>query len=255
MKKDKSGKIGFIIFLIFIIGLILGGQYLYDKTLKHDIRNKENNNSNTSNVDYRIDKTKEYFYFTNEEVISEQAEIYYKDIVINIKDQVHIANSLNSENKIYKENIKYIKDQEMLLEEMINYNNDGLYMLEYREYETYKYENYVSLVVKDYLYDCFDQSTIKNIKSYVFDINTGKLLTNEDIFEKFNTNIDNIKDNIRTKLTEKQEIVEEVELIKIDDTLNSFENYGTYVNDVGNLVVTYLVKSSQIDYNDSITID
>ena len=251
MKKEKSGKIGFIIFILFIISLIIGGQYLYLKSLEDDISVKKND---TKKNDYRIDKNKD-FYFINDEVISEHAEIFYKDVVINIEGQEHLTESLNAENKIYKENIKYIKDQEMLLEEMINYNNDGLYMLDYREYETYKYENYVSLVIKDYLYDCFDQFTIKNIKSFVYDINAGKLVTNEELFSRSNTSVDAMKEVIKNKLNEKQEVVEEQELIKVDETLESFINYGFYINDVGNLVATYLVKSNQIDYNDSITID
>ena len=79
MRKERSGKVGFIFFIIFIILLIIGGEYLY-----YYVTNpKKDSNINNNTKDYRIDKTKDYFYFTNEKVISETAEIYYKDVVIN----------------------------------------------------------------------------------------------------------------------------------------------------------------------------
>ena len=137
---------------------------------------------------------------------------------------------------------------------MINYNNDNLYMLTYREYQMYSYDFYKSLVILDYMYDCFDQSTIHNEKSYMFDTNTGKLLSEEEILSTFDTSLDKVKDEVREYLNSKQEVVNEIELIKIDETINDF-NYGLFVNDVGRLNVTFLVKSTQTDYNDSIVIE
>lgn len=250
MDNFNKSKVGGMVFILFIILLIIGGQYLYNM-----VTNKDNDTSNNGKkVDYRIDIKKDYFYFENESVISESAEIFYKDIVINIKGQETLTESLNKENAVYKSNIKYISDANLLSEEMVNYNNDNLYMLTYREYQMYSYDFYKSLVILDYMYDCFDQSTIHNEKSYMFDTNTGKLLSEEEILSTFDTSLDKVKDEVREYLNSKQEVVNEVELIKIDETINDF-NYGLFVNDVGRLNVTFLVKSTQTDYNDSIVIE
>ncbi len=243
MRKERSGKLGFILFLIFIIILIIGGEYLY-----YYVTNpKKDNNINDKNTkDYRIDKTKDYFYFTNEKVISESAEIYYKDVVINIIGSEHITETLNKENAIYMSNIKYISDQNILSDELINYNNDNIYMVSYREYKTYKFDNYVSLVVLDYLYDCFDQSTIKDTKSYVFDINTGKQLTNDELYTIFNTSETNIKNSI------KEEIISKVgNLDTINNVVDNYEIKSLYVDDIGKLKAEYLVLYNELNYNDT----
>ena len=244
MKKGRSGKIGFVLFLLFIIALLIGGQYLYNYVTNEDANDYK---TKGENEDYRIDKTKDYFYFINESVISESAEIYYKDVVVNIKGSEHITETLNKENAIYKSNIKYISDQDVLSDELINYNSDNIYMVNYREYKTYKYNNYVSLVVLDYLYDCFDQSTIKDSKSYVFDTNTGKLLTNEELYSLFNTNEENIKKEIKEEVISKDSNSSEEILNKI----NNLELNSLYVDDIGKLKAEYLVIYSEINYNET----
>lgn len=249
--EDSKSKVGSFLFIVFILCLIIGGQLLYYKVLhKDDVKE----NDNKGKVDYRIDKKKDFVYYTNESVISEGVDIYYKDVVINIKGQEVLTESLNKENAIYKENIKYISDQNLLSDDLINYNHDNLYMLNYRDYDTSQYKNYYSLLILDYSYDCFDLSSIQKIKSYVFDTNTGKLLTDDELLKEFNTSWDTIKEKMREHLTEKQEIVNEAELIKIDETINNLDNYGFTVNSIGNLVINFLVKTTQVDYNDNITI-
>ena len=248
--KNKSSKIGALLFILFIMCLIAGGQYLYYMTIHKD----DSNIKITKNSDCRVDSKKDHFYYKNEKVISESAEIYYKDLVVNIKGYEHIADSLNEQNASYMSNIKYIKDMNLMSNEIVNYNNDGIYMVTYREYKTFKYNNYASLVIEDYIYDCFDQSGIKGYKGYIFDISTGKLLTDDEVLSRFNTNMDSVKEKIREKLNGKQEVVDEVELIKIDDTVNNFKDYAFYIDDTGILNLSYIVKTTKTDYNDSMII-
>ena len=248
--KNKGSKIGAVLFILFIICLIASGQYLYYMTIHKD----DKDITVSKNTDYRIDSSKDYFYYTNESVISESAEIYYKDIVINIKGYDHIAESLNEQNASYMSNIKYIKDMNLMSNEIVNYDNDGIYMVTYREYKTYKYDKYASLLIEDYIYDCFDQSGIKGYKGYIFDISTGKLLTDEEVLSKYNTSMDSVLEKIREKLNSKQEIVDNEELIKIDDTINNFNDYAFYIDDTGILNLSYIVKTTKTDYNDSMII-
>jgi len=199
---------------------------------------------------YKIDKDKDYIYYINEEVISEKAEIFYKDVVINLNTQEVLTKTLEKENKVYKSTILYIKDKPSLNKDLIVYNKDGLYALNFREYKTYEFEEYVSLVINDYNYTCFDDTTFDKTKSYVFNVNNGSLMTEDEILKMYNQTLDNIKEDIRIYLETEQTTVDEVELIKIYETLENFTNYSLYINDYGKLYISYLVKTSQVDYNE-----
>ena len=59
-----------------------------------------------------------------------------------------------------------------------------------------------------------------------------------------------IKSKIKTHLESKQVIDNEVEVIRIEDTINDFKNYAFYINEYGRLYISYLVKSTQVDYNE-----
>jgi len=249
MEENLKSKLGFSIFIIAVIGLAFGGYFFMKYTLD-ETNNKNNSNNKNEDISYKIDESKDYIYFENEETISESAEIYYRDVVINLNTQTTLTESLKNENKRYKNNIKYISDQNIISEEIIHYNYDNLYALTFREYETYNYDKYISLLVNDFNYTCFDEKTFNKTKSYIFDTKTGKQLTEEEILNLYDTSMDKIKENIRNVLTEKQTTVDEEELIKIDDTLDNFNTYSLYINDYGKLYISYLVKTTQVDYNE-----
>lgn len=248
MEENFKNKLGFWTFCLLVIFLLVGGYFFTQYMINEDNTPKEN--SEIKNKSYKIDEKKEYIYFINEEIISEGAEIYYQDVVINLKTQESLTEILKKENNIYKNNIKYLDDVEFLSDELINYNNDNLYALTFREYKTYEYKNYVSLIINDYNYSCFDLTTFNKTKSYIFDTETGKVFEQEEILNLFNTNMELIKEKIREHLNNKQEMVDEVELIKIEDTLNDFNNYSLYIDDYGKLYISFLVKTSQVDYNE-----
>lgn len=248
MEENLKNKLGFWVFIIVVIGLSVGG-YFFTKYVISDFNDKDDNSKNKV-MNYKIDKSKDYIYFTNEDVISEEAEIFYKDVVINLSTQEVLTESLKKENKIYKNTVTYIKDKPLLSDELIVYNKDGLYALNFREYKTYEFEEYVSLVIEDYNYTCFDDTTFDKVKSYVFNVENGQRLTEEEILNLYNQSMEKIKAKIRNNLVEQQTTVDEVELIKIDETLNDFDNYGLYINDYGQLYISYLVKTTQVDYNE-----
>lgn len=245
MEENFKNKLGFTIFILIVLTLAIGGYIFMNYTLNDNNKNE----NNTKKEDYRIDKSKDYIYFINDSIISESAEIYYQDVVINLDTQTVLTESLEKENKIYKNSIKYISDNEVI-SEIINYNNDDIYSVTFREYEDYEYDNYVSLLIKDYNYSCFDNITFYKTKSYIFDKSTGKLLTEEDILKIYNTNLDKIKNDMRTYLKSKQATNDGVDVIKIDETIDNLDNYALYINDYGRLFITYLVKTTQVDYNE-----
>ena len=166
-----------------------------------------------------------------------------------MKTQETLNEALKRENKNYKETIKYISKQENLNPELVTYNYDDLYALIYRDYENYEYGKYVSLVLKDYNYSCFDLLSFYRTRSYVFNVEDGTVMSEENLLKKYNITMDEIKNLIRNELNKSQTTEDGVDLIKIDDTLNDFSNYGLYINDYGKLCITYLVKSNNLDYN------
>ena len=133
---------------------------------------------------------------------------------------------------------------------MVTHNYDDLYAMIFRKYEDYEFNNLVSLLVQDYDYSCFDLINIKSVKSYIFDTKTGKLLGENEILDRFNINMEQVKEKIREFLNTKQSVIDDIPVIKIDETLNDFNNYAFYVNDLGKLCVSYLVKTTQVDYNE-----
>ncbi len=249
MEENLKNKLGLTFFILIILFLSIGGYFFMQYELKD--KNTNNNNKKNSVVNYKVDKDKDYIYFKNEETISERAEIFFRDVVINLNTQDNLNETLAKEVSKYKNNIEYISKKEGLNEDLIVYNNDDLYALTYRDYENYTYDKYVSLVIKDFNYSCFDNSTFIGTKSYIFDTSDGHLLSEDEILKMYNTNMDNIKNMIKSSLEKKQTTLENgLELFKIDDTINNLEQYSLYINDYGQLYIMYLAKTNEVDYNE-----
>ena len=255
MEENFKNKLGFWTFFLIVIFMAVGGYFL-TIYLDQESNKKNQNKEQEENVSYKIEEDKEYIYFINEEAIIDEdgAEVFYKDVVINIKGHDTLTKSLETENKIYKNNIKYLDEMKLLTNDIITYKYNNIYALTFREYKIYEYNNYISLIIDDHNYSCFDLNTFISTKSYIFDIKNGTLLKEEEILKKYDINMDTIKEKIKNYLLTKQEIVEEVELIKIDDTLNNL-NYSLYINEYGRLFISYLVKTTQVDYNEVMEVE
>lgn len=250
MEENLKNKLGFWAFFFVVVTLAIGGYFFTYYIINVDF--KDNTNKDVEQiVNYKIDDKKDYIYFQNEKSIidEEEAEVYYKDVVINIKGQEELTEILENENKIYQNNIKYLSDMSGLNKELITYNYNNIYALTFREYKVYEYNEYISLIIDNHNYSCFDLNTFISTKSYIFNINNGKLLTNEEVLNIYNLNVDGVVSKIKDKLIDSQKIVDEVELIKIDETINNL-NYSLYINEYGRLYVSFLVKTTQVDYNE-----
>lgn len=214
-------------------------------------KKEKNNKKEIEKINYKIDKTQDYIYYINESVLSENAEIDYKDVVINLNIAKSINESLEKENKMYKENIKYITDNkdEILSNDLIE-DNDNIYSMTFRNYLNYEFGKYISLVVNEYNYSCFGGSVTYNRSiTYVFNVENNELLSDDELLNMYNINMDIIKEKIRNYLNSKQSIIDEVEVIKIDDTIDSLE-YSLFIDEYGKLNVSFLVKTTQVDYNE-----
>ena len=250
MEENFKNKLGFWTFFFIVAFLAIGGYFFTDYILNNKIEDKTKDNKKEQ-IDYKIDKDKDFVYFTNEESIIDEdgAEVYYKDVIINIKGQENITEILEKENKIYKNNIKYLNEVELLTDEIINYNYNNIYALTFREYKLYNYNDYISLVIDDHNYSCFDLNTFIGTNSYIFNIKNGALISFEEVLDLYDVKMDTIKEKIRNHLLDGQNVVDEVELIKIDETIDNLD-YSLYINEYGRLYISYLVKTTQVDYNE-----
>ena len=240
----KSNQIKVYIFIIIVLVFIFGGFYLMKKS--ESLKNEVNQTiSEEKDTDIRIDKTKEYIYFTNLKVIESELDIEYKDIVINFEDKENIQNVINTENKEFSESVKYDESNEKAI-----YNH--LVSAKFNKFDIFYYSNYISIVKNTYSFDYENLVTFIQSKAYVFDKKTGKLYNNDELLSIFNINKDDIKGVITTYLNDQNLITDNP--INVDETINNISNYELYVDKLGRLVVTILVKAEQSNYNDVIVL-
>ena len=252
--ENKKNKISFVIFLIILFIFAVGG-YFAMRYLTDDKKTPiENKIFTKKDPDYRIDSEKDYIYYDNATRVIEEYEIDYQDVHINLECARDITNTLNQEETAFRNSIKYVKDVEIPSDTTYEENENGIYSLKYREYASYAYKDYISLVVQDNSFDVINITAPENIKAYTFDKKENKILSENDLLEKYDTTMDKIKDKIKTKLNAEQQTVDDMPLINVDKTLSNL-NYALYINKIGKLEINYIVNSTKQNYYDNIVID
>ena len=194
--------------------------------------------------DIKLNKDKDYIYFDNSEMVLDELDIEYKDIFLNFSNN-SIQNTLNDETKKMKSSIKYTETKD----DNDEYNN--IESIEYKIYEYYVYENYISLLVNYYNFDRENVVSFVNSKTYLFNKEDGNTITNEELLKAYNLTIDNVKSKVKTYVEDKNHLSEE-EKLDAEATVNSMSNYALFVDKIGRLSISVLVKSDQKDYNDII---
>ena len=159
-------------------------------TKETEVKNNNKNNNENNIVDLRIDKTKDYIYYENGEEIIEEEEIHQDEAILNFTTLTSLNDTLRDEEKKLYQDIKYVKDMDLPVKDedgndiMYNENEKGIYSVKYRDYNNYKYNDYVSLTVVDYDYDIKNGSCPFALKSYVIDINKGTIISEDEFIEK-----------------------------------------------------------------------
>ncbi len=257
MEEKNKAIFGCTVFILLILAIGIGGYVYTFKNTKHiDQNNAEEKIVNLN----KKDKEKDYIYYEEEKVVSDTIHLVYKNPVINLNNSQAdaIYNEIKNENDNYYNNIKKISETSNDTGKEISFNTDDIYSATIRDYENYEYSDYISLMITDSLYDCFSGVYDYNlIKSYIFDTTINERVSNIDILSKYNTSLSEVKEKIREKLESDQTIIEGVESIKIEETINNLSNdnsYGLYIDNSGNLIIKYIVKSNQINYNESMII-
>lgn len=241
--KTNQIKVYFFIFVILVF--IFGGFYLMKKSekLKNVVDKKV---TEVKDTDIRFDKTKDYIYYSDVNVVEGELDIEYKNININFEDKDGVAAIVNKENEEMSKSLVYDETNEEA-----NYNH--LISAKFAKYEIIHYVDYITLVVNKYSFDYKTIITTLDSDVYVFDKTTGKLYNNDELLSKFSINKDDINEKVKTYLNDKN-LVSEENKIDVEKTISNNTKYNLYVDKLGRLVISILVKAEKSDYNDIIVL-
>ena len=232
--EQKKNKLYFSLFIFIILLFVVGGFfYTHYMINKPEEKPKSKKTNIVELKDSRVLKTKDYIYFENGEELDSDEEIFYEDIVLNIKNQKSLEETLNTEFKSYKSSIV---------------KTDEEFYLPYRLYEVVEFDNYISLIIKDYGYNNEDHLP-KGLKGYIFNKEDGTLISEDIILSNYNKTLNDLINPVREKIS-----VNRLETDLLEETMSNL-NYFIYINKIGNLEIAYTVKSTLIDYYDKITLD
>lgn len=241
--KTNQIKVYFFIFVILVF--IFGGFYLMKKSekLKNVVDKKV---TEVKDTDIRFDKTKDYIYYSDVNVVEGELDIEYKNININFEDKDGVAAIVNKENEEMSKSPVYDETNEEA-----NYNH--LISAKFAKYEIIHYVDYITLVVNKYSFDYKTIITTLGSDVYVFDKTSGKLYNNDELLSKFSINKDDINEKVKAYLNDKN-LVSEENKIDVEKTISNNTKYNLYVDKLGRLVISILVKAEKSDYNDIIVL-
>ena len=257
MKEENYSYLGFGCFFFFIVILVIIGSVILYKNSNLSF-NKINSSSFQTDINEKNKKDgeKDFVYYTLEEVVSTDLGLKYRKANVNIDsdDAVKVNEELD---KLYDEVLLSIKKSNET--DAICENGSDIYTAISIDYAVYTYNNYLTLLITENKYSCItDIFEPYSIKTYTFDIKTGKLITDEDLINGYGVTYTEILNKIEYQLKNQQTIINEVENIKVNETLNELkvnETYAIYISETKKLVVKYIVKTNSVDYNDIIELN
>ena len=262
MDEFERGKFGFFVF--FLIVIFLGVVGFYYVTL--DKSNKDNKNKNEvkeiSN-EYKLDKSKPFIYVEEESMLAH--DVVYSKATINLNSGVaqEINTLLTTELETIKKDVLLLSKTEIPEGKEIVHSHDDIYKAAIRDFEVYLYDKYATLVIYDYYHYCTDEYGAKNMRAYTFNVETGKLLSSEDVLNVYGKSLESIKEKIQTHLTrELSELVTSdpalVNFIEISNSLSNLtynKSLIYYIDVKGKLNASFVVITAENDYNDNVIFD
>ena len=233
---QEKNYLSVTMFVLIIFVLLLGGNYL--------IRNK-GQKSTTKIVDIRMDNSKDYVYFTDIKTVSEDLDLVYNTIHLNLdsKDAKVLENLLNEEMIKAKKSIKTL-DEVVIDKKDIVYELDDdnkIYEADYLKYDILESDNYITVgTIKGHINITSDEDN-NTLKYYTFSKKDGHIMSLDEIKSVgkiTNNSIEKVKENY---LKDKEN--------------TTIKTYELYIDKYGNITMNFLVNSGDITYNDTITIN
>ena len=137
---QEKNYLSVTMFILIVFVLLLGGNYL--------IRNK-GQKPTTKIIDIRMDSSKDYVYFTDSKTVSEDLDLVYNTIHLNIdsKDAKELENLLNEEMTKAQKSIKTL-DEVVIDKKDIVYELDDdnkIYEADYLKYDILESDNYITV--------------------------------------------------------------------------------------------------------------
>ena len=233
---QEKNYLSVTIFVLIIFILLLGGNYL--------IKNRDKAETSKP-VDTRKDKTKEYVYFSDSNTVSEDLDLVYNTIHINIdsQDAKRLEEELNAEmtkayNSIKKTSTASFDKKDIVYE--LDDNND-IYEADYLKYDVLDNDNYLTIgVIKGHVNITSDIDN-NTLKYYTFNKKDGHIMSMEEIKNVGKIKDSDIENTKKTYLEDKE-----------DTKINSYE---LYIDKYGNVRMNMLVNSGNITYNDTVKIN
>lgn len=252
--EERKNVFGIVLLVIVLLSFVFGGYFLMNYIINLPLEEKSDIKKEVV-ADLRINKNKDYIYFDNTTEVIE--EVYHEDVIINIEGYEEVNNTLHNELNALGDITKITTEE---IPEDVTCEGD-IYSFKYREYEVVEYNDYLSLVIIDKEYNCVTKTVPLNIKSFIIDKKSGVSFTPEEILNKYNITDEVIISKVTKRLEDTQIMVEDVEVIDLNTTINELKEseYGVKkaisMNKYGKIMLNYIVKSNKINYNDSIELN
>ena len=233
---QEKNYLSVTMFILIVFVLLLGGNYL--------IRNKAQKPT-TKIIDIRMDSSKDYVYFTDSKTVSEELDLVYNTIHLNIdsKDAKELENLLNEEMAKAQKSIKTL-DEVVIDKKDIVYELDDdnkIYEADYLKYDILESDNYITVgTIKGHINITSDEDN-NTLKYYTFSKKDGHIMSLDEIKSAgkiTNNSIEKAKENY---LKDKE-----------DTTIKTYE---LYIDKYGNTIMNLLVNSGDITYNDTVKIN
>lgn len=233
---QEKNYLSVTMFILIVFVLLLGGNYL--------IRNK-GQKPTTKIIDIRMDSSKDYVYFTDSKTVSEDLDLVYNTIHLNIdsKDAKELENLLNEEMAKAQKSIKTL-DEVVIDKKDIVYELDDdnkIYEADYLKYDILESDNYITVgTIKGHINITSDEDN-NTLKYYTFSKKDGHIMSLDEIKSAgkiTNNSIEKAKENY---LKDKE-----------DTTIKTYE---LYIDKYGNTIMNLLVNSGDITYNDTVKIN
>ena len=246
MEKNNSFK--FLLFGLVVLFIAISGFVLMKKSQNFNTYSNDNvNKTDNETVDIRKDKKKDYFYYEENNRITADLDVEYKIIVFNFNDENNIAKILNDETEELKKTVTYT-EKEIAEDEF-----DNLESAKYKTYESFVYDKYLSLLVNYYSFNRETLITFEKSVAYIFSKDSGKEITKDELLEYYKLSSEDVNKKVRDYIEGVSKLTDEV-VIDIEGTMNNLDKSAIYVDKVGRLTISILVKNDQSDYNDVVVL-